>query len=74
MTLAFLIQTLISLVAILALVGLAAWARIARNPPELDQETVKALLEHEFPDHPIDAVWIAVFFTFYITPLLGLKA
>ena len=24
--------------------------------------------------HFVDAVWIAVFFTFYITPLLGLKA
>jgi heme/copper-type cytochrome/quinol oxidase subunit 3 len=23
--------------------------------------------------HFVDAVWIAVFFTFYITPLLGLK-
>ncbi len=24
--------------------------------------------------HFVDAVWIAVYFTFYITPLLGLKA
>jgi len=24
--------------------------------------------------HFVDAVWLAVFFTFYITPLLGLKA
>jgi heme/copper-type cytochrome/quinol oxidase subunit 3 len=23
--------------------------------------------------HFVDAVWLAVFFTFYITPLLGLK-
>jgi heme/copper-type cytochrome/quinol oxidase subunit 3 len=24
--------------------------------------------------HFVDAVWLAVFFTFYVTPLLGLKA
>jgi heme/copper-type cytochrome/quinol oxidase subunit 3 len=24
--------------------------------------------------HFVDAVWLAVFFTFYLTPLLGLRA
>lgn len=59
MTLAFLIQTLASLVAILALAGLAAWARIARPLPELNESETRRLLGEEFPGEPLQGVWIA---------------
>jgi len=59
MTPAFLLQTLASLVAILLLVALAAWARIARSAPALDEDTARVLIAEEFPDHAIGPVWVA---------------
>jgi len=59
MTPAFLLQTLASFVAILLLVALAAWARIARPTPVLDEDTARALIAEEFPDHRIGPVWVA---------------
>jgi len=59
MSWAFVIQTLISAVAIAALVGLAAWARIAAPRPPLDAASARALLAEEFPDAAIGAVWVA---------------
>lgn len=56
---ALLIQLLGSAVAISALVGLAAWARIARPTPPLDTDGLNALLAEEFPDHRPSAVWIS---------------
>ena len=56
---ALLIQLLGSAVAITALVGLAAWAGIARPTPPLDAPTLAALLADEFPDHHPTAVWIS---------------
>ena len=58
-TLAFLLQTGASVVAIALLVALAAWAKIARPTPPLDEAAVVDLLAFEFPDAPIDAVWFA---------------
>ncbi len=55
---AFVIQTAGSLVAILALVGLAAWAKIARPAPALDETEARKILADEFPEHPLDRVWI----------------
>ena len=60
MTLAFLIQTMVSLLAIAALVALAAWAKIGRSAPDLDEPCALRLLADEFPDREIDRVWIAV--------------
>ena len=54
-----LIQLAGSVTAIAVLVGLAAWARIARVTPPLDVAGARALLAEEFPDEPVDAVWIA---------------
>ena len=54
-----LIQLAGSVTAIAVLVGLAAWARIARVTPLLDVAGARALLAEEFPDEPVDAVWIA---------------
>lgn len=56
---ALLIQLLGSAVAVSLLVAIAAWARIARPTPPLDAEAARALLAVEFPDDPVDALWIA---------------
>jgi hypothetical protein len=56
---ALLIQLVGSATAVALLVGLAAWARIARPTPPLDTQAARALLADEFPDDPVDALWIA---------------
>ncbi|EJL38331.1 hypothetical protein PMI01_00130 [Caulobacter sp. AP07] len=56
---ALLIQLVGSATAVALLVGLAAWARIARPTPPLDARAAHALLADEFPDDPVDALWIA---------------
>jgi hypothetical protein len=56
---AFLIKTAASLVAILLLVALAAWAKIARPTPPLDEAQVTDLLAFEHPGARVDAVWFA---------------
>jgi hypothetical protein len=56
---ALLIQLLGSAVAVSLLVAIAAWARIPRPTPPLDAQGARALLAVEFPDHRIDALWIA---------------
>lgn len=48
-----------SALAIALLVGLAAWAGLARPTPALDPSAALGLLAEEFPDHAIDALWIA---------------
>lgn len=54
-----LIQLLGSAVAVSLLVAIAAWARIPRPTPPLDAEGARALLAVEFPDDPLDTLWIA---------------
>jgi hypothetical protein len=56
---ALLIQWVGSATAVALLVGLAAWAGIARPTPPLDAQAAHALLADEFPDDPVDALWIA---------------
>jgi hypothetical protein len=56
---ALIIQLAGSAVAVSLLVALAAWARIARPTPPLDVEAARALLAVEFPDDPVEALWIA---------------
>ena len=56
---AMLIQIIGSAVAISALVGLAAWAGIARSTPPLDAGGLATLLAQEFPDHHPTATWIS---------------
>ena len=55
----FVIQTVVSALAVAAMVGLAAWARIAAPRPPLDEAAARALIAEEFPDDPIDAVFLA---------------
>ena len=59
MDLSFLIKTGASGLAIALLVALAAWARIARPTPELDQAAVRDILAFEFPGVRTVAIWIS---------------
>lgn len=56
---AFFIQLFASGLAVAALVGLAAWAKIARPAGPLDDSKARALFEDEFPDRRLDAIWVA---------------
>ena len=56
---AFLIQFAVSLLAVAALVGLAAWARIARHAPPLDEAHARAVMGEEFPGRAVEALWLA---------------
>lgn len=53
------VQFALSGAAVAVLVGLVAWARIARPAEPLDEHRARALLAEEFPGRAIDAVWIA---------------
>lgn len=57
---AFLIQFAASGAAVAALVGLAAWARIARPLNPLDDARAAALFAEEFPGKLIEKLWVAV--------------
>jgi len=48
-----------SLIAVLALVGLAAWARIAAPTPPLDEPSARVLMAEEFPGEPLSALWLS---------------
>jgi len=58
-TTAFLLQTAASGVAVLLLAGLAAWARLARPMPALDEAAARRLLSEEFPGRRLEQVWIS---------------
>lgn len=57
---AYLVQVAASGAAVAALVGLAAWARIARPLNPLSEETARFHLAEEFPDRTVERVWVAV--------------
>jgi HAMP domain-containing protein len=57
---AYLLQVAASGAAVAALVGLAAWARIARPLNPLDEASARFHLGEEFPGRPIEQVWVAV--------------
>lgn len=54
-----LLQLLISAAAVAIMTGIAAWAKIARSAPPLDEAAARRLLAEEFPDDRIDSLWIA---------------
>ena len=56
---AFFVQLALSAAAVGVLVGIAAWAKIAKPVGPLDEQRARALLAEEFPGRTIDAVWIA---------------
>ena len=57
---AYLIQTAASAAAVAVLVGLAAWAKIAKPGAPLDEARARKLLADDFPGRPIDELWVAV--------------
>jgi hypothetical protein len=57
---AFFIQVAASGAAVAVLVGLAAWAQIARPAGPLDDARARTLLAEEFPGRTLDGLWIAV--------------
>ncbi len=48
-----------SAVAVAMMVAVAAWARIARPAPALDEASARAMLADEFPDDAPDQLWLA---------------
>ena len=59
MTQAFFIQLAASGLAVTGLVGLAAWASIARPNQPLTDAKARALFAEEFPGKPLDGLWVA---------------
>jgi hypothetical protein len=57
---AYLIQMAASAAAVGVLVSLAAWAKIARPGPPLDEPRARQLLAEDFPGRAIDELWVAV--------------
>jgi len=57
---AFFIQLAVSGVAVAAMVGLAAWANIARPVQPLDEARARQLLAEEFPERTLEGLWVAV--------------
>lgn len=55
----FVLQLLGSGIAVAALVGLVAWARIARPAPPLDPESATALFAQEYGCDRLSELWIA---------------
>lgn len=56
----FLVQTALSGLAVLVLVLLAAWAKIAKPMPPLSDARAAKLLAEEFPGRKLDRIWVAV--------------
>lgn len=56
---AFFVQLALSGAAVAILVGLAAWAKIAKPAGPLDEARARNLFEDEFPGRRLDAVWVA---------------
>ena len=54
------IQLAGSAAAVAVLVGVTAWANIARSAPPLDEDRARKLLTDEFPGRELDGLWVAV--------------
>lgn len=59
MTAAFWVQFAGSAVAVIILVALARWARIARTVGSLEEGEARRLMDDEFPERTIDQLWLA---------------
>ncbi|WP_296595265.1 hypothetical protein [Phenylobacterium sp.] len=56
---AFFVQLALSGAAVAVLVGIAAWAKIAKPAGPLDDHRARELLAEEFPGRRLDGVWVA---------------
>jgi hypothetical protein len=59
MTAAFLVQLLVSALAIAGLVGLAAWLGIPRVAGAMDEDAARKALAEELPDRAIGTLWLS---------------
>lgn len=55
----FFVQLALSTAAVGVLVGVAAWAKIARPVGPLDEHKARELLAQEFPGRTVEGLWIA---------------
>lgn len=56
---AFFVQLALSGAAVAVLVGIAAWAKIAKPAGPLDEHKARDLFAFEFPGRRLDAVWVS---------------
>ena len=59
-TLKFIITQLVTLAIVGGIMGLVAWVKIPRATPPLDEAEVKRRLAEDFPNSPLDQIWIAI--------------
>ena len=57
---ALLAQLAVSGLAVALMVALAAWANIGRPALPLDDTRARQQLDEEFPDRPIEGLWVAL--------------
>jgi hypothetical protein len=57
---AFLMQMAMSAAAVMVLVALAAWAKIAKPMSPLTDQRAEQLFAEEFPGRRLDRIWVAV--------------
>jgi hypothetical protein len=59
-TLKYIITQLVTLSIVGGIMGLVAWVRIPRATPPLDEAEVKRRLAEDFPQTPLDQIWLAL--------------
>lgn len=56
----YIITQLVTLAIVAGIMGLVAWAKIPRATPALDEAEVKHRLAEDFPQAPLDQIWLAI--------------
>jgi len=59
-TLKYIITQLVTLSIVGAIMGLVAWVKIPRATPPLDEAEVRRRLAEDFPQTPLDQIWLAL--------------
>jgi hypothetical protein len=59
-TLKYIITQLVTLAIVGGIIGLVAWVKIPRATPSLEEAEVKRRLAEDFPQTPLDQIWIAI--------------
>ena len=59
-TLKYIITQLVTLAIVGGIMGLVAWVKIPRATPPLDEAEVRRRLAEDFPQTPLDQIWLAL--------------
>lgn len=59
-TLKYIITQLVTLAIVGGIMGLVAWVKIPRATPPLDEAEVMRRLAEDFPQTPLDQIWLAL--------------